>query len=57
MPGIPSAKEVAQKGLDVGDTQALLLKKIEELTLHMIQQEKKMQVMEKELKKLKNNKQ
>ncbi len=36
LPGMPSAKEVEKKGLDVGDTQALLLKKIKKLTLYNI---------------------
>jgi hypothetical protein len=38
---IPSAKEVEENGLDLGDNQALLLKKIEELTLYIIEQNKK----------------
>lgn len=36
LPEVPSAKEVQEKGVDLGATQALLLKKIEELTLHLI---------------------
>ena len=40
LPDIPSAKEVEEKGISVGDNQALLLKKIEELTLYLIRQEK-----------------
>lgn len=36
LPEIPSAKEVEEKGVSVGDMQAKLLAKIEELTLHMI---------------------
>jgi hypothetical protein len=40
LPDIPSADEMRQKGLGVGDMQAKLLAKIEELTLHMIQAEK-----------------
>jgi hypothetical protein len=40
LPELPSAKEVAEKGISVGDNQALLLKKIEELTLYVIQQQK-----------------
>jgi hypothetical protein len=43
LPDVPSAKEVANKGLDVGDNQALLLKKIEELTLYIIEQNKKLE--------------
>ena len=37
LPEIPSAKEVEEKGLSIGDNQSLLLKKIEELTLYLIQ--------------------
>ncbi|MFL9482857.1 hypothetical protein ACI6Q2_08755 [Chitinophagaceae bacterium LWZ2-11] len=40
LPDVPSAKEVTDKGLDVGENQAVLLKKIEELTLYVIQQDK-----------------
>src|SRR6185312_6032208 len=40
LPGIPSAAEVAEKGVSLGEMQAKLLAKIEELTLHMIDEEK-----------------
>lgn len=43
LPDIPSAKEAVDKGVDVGDCQAILLKKVEELTLYMIEQNKKME--------------
>lgn len=36
LPGIPSADEVDKEGIDLGDNQSALLKKIEELTLHII---------------------
>jgi hypothetical protein len=39
---VPSAQEVAEKGVSVGDMQAVLLAKIEELTLHVIAQEKRL---------------
>jgi hypothetical protein len=42
LPGVPSAKEVEVNGLDLGDNQAVLLKKIEELTLYLIDQNKKL---------------
>ncbi|HVI46359.1 MAG TPA: hypothetical protein VM802_15905 [Chitinophaga sp.] len=50
LPDIPSAQEVAEKGLDVGDTQGKLLQKIEELTLLLIEQNKKLEAQEKRLK-------
>jgi len=40
LPGIPSAEQVVQSGVDVAKMDALLLSKIEELTLYMIQLEK-----------------
>ena len=42
LPGIPSEQEVLENGVDVGDLQAKLLQKIEELTLYMIEQDKQM---------------
>lgn len=41
LPGIPSAEEVKANGIDLGEMNAKLLQKIEELTLHLIQMEKK----------------
>ncbi|PZR21427.1 MAG: hypothetical protein DI539_07945 [Flavobacterium psychrophilum] len=37
---IPSAKEVEVKGIDLGDMNRLLMQKVEELTLYMIEQNK-----------------
>jgi hypothetical protein len=42
LPGIPSAAEVKEKGVDVGDNQEALLKKIEELTLYAVDQDKRL---------------
>jgi hypothetical protein len=42
LPGIPSAAHVADHGVSVGEMQAKLLAKIEELTLHQIAQEKEL---------------
>ncbi len=42
LPGIASAKEVTSNGLDVGNNQAALLQKIEELTLYVIELNKKL---------------
>jgi predicted DNA-binding protein YlxM (UPF0122 family) len=39
LPDIPTEAEVKEKGVSVGDMQAKLLAKVEELTLHMIQQD------------------
>jgi len=43
LPEVVSAEEVEKNGLDVGDNQATLLKKIEELTLYAIQQNNKIE--------------
>jgi uncharacterized coiled-coil protein SlyX len=40
LPEIPSASDVQKSGIDLGNNQALLLKKIEELTLIVIEQNK-----------------
>ncbi len=40
LPEIPTEAEVKDKGVSLGDMQAKLLAKVEELTLHMIQQDK-----------------
>lgn len=40
---IPSAAEVERDGLDLGSNQAALLKKIEELTLYVIEQQKEIE--------------
>jgi len=40
---IPSVSEVAKKGVDLGEMNKLLLKKVEELTLYVIQQNERLQ--------------
>jgi len=42
LPEIPSAKQIKEDGLDVAAINLLLLKKIEELTLHLIEKDKMM---------------
>ena len=44
LPDVPSARDVQKEGLNLGDNQALLLKKIEELTLYAIDQNKKLEI-------------
>ncbi len=41
LPEIPSEQEVAQNGINLGEMNRLLLKKVEELTLYMIEKDKK----------------
>lgn len=40
LPNVPSAKEVEEKGVSLGEMDRILLEKVEELTLHMIEQQK-----------------
>jgi hypothetical protein len=56
LPGIPSAVEVEKKGIDVAANQEALLKKIEELTLYVIELNKTVQQQQKEILELKNKK-
>jgi hypothetical protein len=53
LPDVPSAAEVAKDGIDLGDNQAVLLKKIEELTLYIIEQEKRIRLLEEKVNKSK----
>ncbi len=54
LPGVPSSEEMEQQGLDVAKSDALLLQKIEELTLYMIKMEKKLEEQEALIKELQN---
>jgi hypothetical protein len=47
LPGIPSATEVQKEGIDVGDMNKQLLQKVEELTLYIIEQNKRITALEK----------
>jgi hypothetical protein len=52
LPEIPTEAEVKEKGISVGEMQAKLLAKIEELTLHMIELEAKNECLEHEIREL-----
>jgi len=52
LPDVPSANEVEANGVDIAATQAVLLRKIEELTLYIIEQDKTMKIQAKQIKKL-----
>jgi len=56
LPNIPSAKEVEKEGINLGEMDAKLLEKIEELTLYSIEQNKKIQKLEKQVEQLLNAK-
>ena len=54
LPNIPSAKEIAEKGIDLGAMNTKLLEKVEELMLYTIQQQKEIDGLELLLKTKKN---
>jgi len=49
LPDIPSAKQIEVNGVSLGKSQALLLQKIEELTLYIIEQNKRINKLEQEV--------
>jgi hypothetical protein len=53
LPNVPSAEEVVKNGIDVAKMDAKLLEKIEELTLYLIQLNKKVEALSKETEALK----
>ena len=57
LPDIPSEAEVMKDGIVLGDMDSKLLQKIEELTLYMIEQNKRMKKVEKENKLMKDKNQ
>jgi hypothetical protein len=46
LPNIPDAQEVSNNGINLGEMQIKLLEKIEELTLYLIEQDKKLEKLE-----------
>jgi hypothetical protein len=53
LPDVPSAATIEKDGVDLGNNQAVLLKKIEELTLYLIEQDKKQEQLQNEVETLK----
>lgn len=56
LPGVPSAIEVESNGVNLAENNTLLLQKIEELTLYLIEQNKRIEKLEEENNKLKTKK-
>jgi hypothetical protein len=54
LPDVPSAEEAEREGIDLSSNQAILLKKIEELTLYIIDMNKKLTDQQQEIEKLKS---
>ncbi len=53
LPEVPSTKDVELNGVNVVETNAVLLKKIEELTLYLIEQNKEIESLKQEIKAIK----
>ena len=53
MPEIPAEREMIKNGLDVGEMNKLLMKKVEELTLYMIEMKEEIKELKKQNKDLK----
>jgi hypothetical protein len=49
LPNLPTAADVEKQGLNVGATQVKLVEKIEELTLYILDQQKRIEALEKKL--------
>jgi len=54
LPEIPSAEEVSANGINLGEMNALLLQKVEELTLHVIELQKQIDLQQNEIDELKS---
>ncbi len=46
LPGVPNATEIEENGIEVGHMNKILLEKIEELTLYILQQEERIKALE-----------
>ena len=55
LPGIPSAADVKANGVDLGEMNAKLLQKIEELTLYLIEKDKQIEIQNKRLETINNS--
>lgn len=55
LPNVPSEKEVEENGIELGEMNAKLLEKIEELTLYLIEQNKEIKTLKKQIHEITNN--
>lgn len=55
LPEVPSEKEVLENGINLGEMNGILLKKIEELTLHVIKQQKEIEELKLQMTKIEND--
>jgi hypothetical protein len=55
LPGVPAAADVHARGIGVGEAQTLLLQKVEELTLYLLQQQRELEALRAEVKHLRGD--
>ena len=55
LPGVPSEKDIMTEGIEIGDMQGILLKKIEEMTLYILQQQEQIDKLEQRINELEGN--
>lgn len=53
LPGVPKAKEIEENGLSLGEMNKILMQKVEELTLHLIDKDNEISIIKDELLNLK----
>jgi len=53
LPDVPTQNEISKEGMDVYEMNAILLKKVEELTLYVIEQQKQIEQLENKIKNIK----
>jgi hypothetical protein len=49
LPEVPAAQELTKNGLNLGEMNKILMKKVEELTLYLIQKDKREKAQQKEI--------
>jgi hypothetical protein len=54
LPNVPPAAEIEKSGMDVGEMQRLMMEKIEELSLYIIQQQQQIRELQDQVDKLNN---
>ena len=55
LPDVPSEKEVMAEGIEIGDMQGILLKKVEEMTLYILQLQEQIDKLEQRINELEEN--
>ena len=56
LPEVPSAAEVEEKGIDVGEMNKILLKKVEELTLYLLKEHETVELLKQQVAELSKGK-